>query len=185
VLAFVISPLLYAQDYEAFYERSTRINQSGMYFLGGWAVANLTLGTYGWINETGHKMYFHQMNAAWNTVNLAIAGFALWDMTQGNMSGMSPDEMMAEHKRIENLYLINAGLDVLYMAGGAWMIHASKNNTKRADMLKGYGRSVILQGAFLFAFDLVKFTIQNSHRSAFENTAIGLSPEGLSLIVRF
>ena len=175
---------LVAQDHTAFFERSSSINKSGMYLLGGWAIANLTLGTYGWINEKGSKMYFHQMNTAWNVVNLAIAGYAMWEMTGINVTGMSPDEMMKQHMRSENLYLINAGLDILYVAGGAWMLHASKSNEKRHDLLKGYGRSVMLQGAFLFAFDLTKFAIQYNNRMDFlNNTKVSFSPTGLSLVI--
>ncbi len=180
----VSAQLLTAQDHVEFFERSSSINKSGMYFLGGWAIANLTLGSYGWINEKGSKMYFHQMNTAWNVVNLAIAGYAMWEMSGISAAGMSPDEMMKQHMRSENLYLINAGLDILYVAGGAWMLQASKTNEKRQDLLKGYGRSVMLQGAFLFAFDLTKFAIQYHHRMDFlNNTQVSFSPTGLSLVI--
>ncbi|MFP4288432.1 MAG: DUF6992 family protein [Bacteroidales bacterium] len=180
----VSAELLTAQDHVEFFERSSSINKSGMYLLGGWAIANLTLGTYGWINEKGSKMYFHQMNTAWNVVNLAIAGYAMWEMTGIDAAGMTADEMMKQHMRSENLYLINAGLDILYVAGGAWMLHASKSNEKRPDLLKGYGQSVMLQGTFLFLFDLTKFAIQYNHRMDFlNNTQMSISPMGLSLVI--
>ncbi|MFW5759056.1 MAG: DUF6992 family protein [Bacteroidota bacterium] len=181
---FLNTHFIIAQDHTAFFERSSSINKSGMYLLGGWALANLTLGTYGWINEKGSKMYFHQMNAAWNVVNLTIAGYAMWEMSGFDLAGMTADEMMKQHMRSENLYLINAGLDILYVAGGAWMLHASKSNEKRPDLLKGYGRSVMLQGAFLFVFDLTKFAIQYNHRMDFlNNTQMSISPMGLSLVI--
>ena len=171
-----------AQTHNDFYTRSKQINQSGMYFLGGWAVANMALGTYGWMRYEGHTRYFHQMNAAWNLVNAGIATWALFDMGREDVSGLSSHELLRKHIRTENLYLINAGLDLLYMAGGAWMIHASSRSTENADMLKGYGQSVILQGTFLFLFDLTKFSIQYRHRQGFlQHTQIGLTPTGLRL----
>ena len=176
---------LQAQTHEEFYTRSLDINKSGMYFLGGWALANMATGTYGWIRYEGEKKYFHQMNAAWNVVNAGIAIYALFDMAGTDISALSADEMKRKHIRSENLFLINAGLDILYMAGGAWMIHAADRNEKRRNLLRGYGQSVILQGAFLFLFDLVKFGIQYNHRMNFtESTAnLGLTGNGITLSI--
>jgi hypothetical protein len=188
-LLFFLFSIVYlqAQSYEDFYTQSLEINKSGMYFLGGWALANMATGTYGWIRYDGEKKYFHQMNAAWNVVNAGIAVYALLDMTGTDISTLSADEMMRKHIRSENLFLINAGLDILYMAGGAWMIHAAGRNEKRHDMLKGYGQSVILQGAFLFLFDLVKFGIQYNHRQNFTEatTNLGLTGNGITLSIVF
>lgn len=188
LLFFLFSVVyLQAQSYEDFYTQSLDINKSGMYFLGGWALANIATGTYGWIRYDGEKKYFHQMNAAWNVVNAGIAVYALFDIAGTDISALSTDEMMRKHIRSENLFLINAGLDILYMAGGAWMIHAAGRNEKRHNMLKGYGQSVILQGAFLFLFDLVKFGIQYNHRMNFNEatTNLGLTGNGITLSIGF
>lgn len=188
-LLFFLFSIVYlqAQSYEEFYTQSLDINKSGMYFLGGWALANMATGTYGWIRYDGEKKYFHQMNAAWNLVNAGIAVYALFDIAGADISALSTDEMMRKHIRSENLFLINAGLDILYMAGGAWMIHAAGKNEKRHDMFKGYGQSVILQGAFLFLFDLVKFGIQFNHRMNFTETTtnLGLTGNGITLSIGF
>jgi hypothetical protein len=172
-----------AQSYQEFYSRSLDVNKSGMYFLGGWALANITTGTYGWLTHEGDKKYFHQMNAAWNLVNAGIAGYALWATINTDASSFSDTEIMRRHIRTENIFLINAGLDLLYITGGAWMMHAAKNNEKHHDLLKGYGQSVILQGAFLFVFDLVKFGIQYHHRKGFISALsnVSFSPEGISI----
>lgn len=188
-LLFFLFSIVYlqAQSYEEFYTQSLDINKSGMYFLGGWALANMATGTYGWLRYDGEKKYFHQMNAAWNVVNAGIAVYALFDIAGTDISMLGADEMMRKHIRSENLFLINAGLDILYMAGGTWMIHAAGKNEKRHDILKGYGQAVILQGAFLFLFDLVKFGIQYNHRQSFtEATAnLGLTANGLTLTIGF
>lgn len=187
VLMVASSAIAEAGNHEDFYKRSLNINQSGMYFLGGWALANMATGTYGWIRYDGVQKYFHQMNAAWNLVNAGIATYALFEIAGTDISLLSPGEMMQKHIRSENLFLINAGLDILYMAGGAWMIHAAGNNEKRHDLLKGYGQSVILQGAFLFLFDLTKFAIQYNHRLNFTDVSanLGLTGNGLTLSIGF
>jgi collagenase-like PrtC family protease len=57
--------------------------------------------------------------------------------------------MMAKHVKTENLYLINAGLDVVYIGTGFLLKHFSINNLNKQNLLKGHGNSVILQGGFL------------------------------------
>jgi hypothetical protein len=150
-----------------FYIKSNQINTTGMYILGGWAVSNIAGGAIGWANSTGSAKYFHQMNVFWNTVNLGIAGFALYNNLNADISLLSADEMLSKHIKTENLYLINAGLDVVYIGTGFLLKHFSTKNLNKQDLLKGYGNSVILQGGFLMAFDLIMWGIQRNHRLEF------------------
>ncbi len=158
-----------------------------MYLLGGWALANMSTGVFGWARYENEQKYFHQMNAAWNLVNAGIATYALLSMDRDGPEGLSGQELMRRHIRSEHIYLINAGLDLLYMAGGALMIHAAGNSTTRPGLLKGYGQSVLLQGGFLFLFDLAKFGIQYRRRQHFEASLLGagISPHGLSVVIAF
>lgn len=164
---------LFGQNSEMtdFYIKSSQINTSGMYILGGWAVANIAGGAIGWANSTESAKYFHQMNLFWNTVNLGIAGFALHNNLNTDISVISADEMLAKHIKTENLYLINAGLDVVYIGTGFLLKHLSSKNLKKQDLLKGYGNSVILQGGFLMAFDLAMWVVQRNHRLDFLKNA--------------
>lgn len=171
-LLLIISILLtgtypiFGQDAEMtdFYIKSNQINTTGMYVLGGWAVSNLAGGAIGWANSTGSAKYFHQMNVFWNTVNLGIAGFALYNNLYADINLLSVDEMLSKHIKTENLYLINAGLDVVYIGTGFLLKHFSTTSPNKQDLLKGYGNSVILQGGFLMAFDLIMWGIQRNHR---------------------
>ena len=94
------------------------------------------------------------MNLAWNSVNLVIAGFGYYNALNAG-SDLTLLETFAEQKGIENILLLNAGLDVGYMLGGLYLLERSKNVGKRQDILKGFGQSIILQGGFLFAFDVI------------------------------
>ena len=131
-----------------------------MYVLGSWAIANMATGAMGWSRNTGSDKYFHQMNFFWNTVNLGIAGFSMYSFSQLNPWMLSNQEIIERHMRIQNLYLINAGLDIAYLGTGFLLRHLSGRNENRADQLMGYGNSVILQGGFLFLFDGVMYAIQ-------------------------
>lgn len=181
---FVSIPFAFSQDYQSFYNHSLQINTVGMYTLGGWAVTNMVTGAIGWKQKTGATQYFYQMNFFWNVVNLGIAGYALYNNSVTDFSTWNSETIMDKHIQSENLYLINAGLDIVYMGTGMFLRHISKNKTKNKDLLKGYGNSVVLQGAFLFMFDLVMFGIQHQHQIQFLNSndlSLAVNPQAVSL----
>lgn len=171
VVLFSLVVVVQAQsDYNGFYEKSTAINKTGMYVLGGWAIANIASGAVGWSKTRGSTMRFHQMNLFWNTVNLTIAGVALYNYLNTSSTALNPETIMQQHRKAEKLYLINAGLDMLYVGTGFFLKHLSTKKTKKEDLLLGYGNSVILQGAFLFVFDAVMWVIQRNNRLNFAET---------------
>ncbi|HOW25003.1 MAG TPA: hypothetical protein PK711_04970 [Bacteroidales bacterium] len=154
-------------DYREFYSKSITVNNTGMYVLGAWAVLNIATGAAGWATGSGTTKYFHQMNLFWNTVNLSIAGIALISNARIDPLELSPEQMLEKHTQMERLYLINAGLDVLYIGTGFLLKHFSHQSTKRHDLLQGYGNSMILQGGFLLLFDAIMYSIQHAHRMQF------------------
>jgi hypothetical protein len=173
LFVFITFSMVFAQEIEAidFYKQSNQINTTGMYVLGGWAVANIAGGAIGWANSNGSAKYFHQMNVFWNTVNLGIAGFALYNNLNTDISLLSADEMLSKHIKTENLYLINTGLDVVYIGTGFLLKHLSTTKKNKQDLLKGYGNSIILQGGFLMVFDLAMWAVQRNHRFDFLKNA--------------
>jgi hypothetical protein len=154
-------------SYVEHYGQSLKINNIGMAVLGGWALANISVGAYGWNKYSGQQGYFHQMNLFWNTVNLSIAGIALYSNLSTDYSLLSGTELLEKQGKIQRLYLINAGLDVAYMGTGFLLKHLASRYPKSEERLQGYGNSVILQGGFLFVFDLVMYGLQRGHRMAF------------------
>lgn len=178
--------LLNAQDYgQAFGDASLAANNAGMYVLGGWALANMAAGAYGWATFEGGKKYFSQMNLFWNVVNLSIAGFALYSNYSTDVSLMKEGEFLAKHLKTERLFLINSGLDVGYMGAGLLMRHLSTNSEKRGDLLKGYGNAVILQGGFLLVFDMVMYFIFNDIRPVnFEPVAVIFDQDAIAAGIR-
>ena len=184
---WLLSIGLYAQsDTLAFYKQTQKVNNRGMMVLGGWALTNITIGAFGMKNSTGEDKYFHQMNLLWNTVNVSIASYALISGLSEDLMAYSQNELFAKHEGLERILLINAGLDVLYIGAGAWMIKRSQSVTKRQALWKGYGRSVILQGGFLLVFDLILYGIQHSRKTRFlENVEIQMGMNSIGLQVTF
>ena len=135
------------------------LNSGGMLMLGGWAVSNILIGGIGMTRTDGSVKYLHQMNAMWNTVNLAIAGFGYYGLKNQSLD-LTLSETLSEFHSFEKILLFNAGLDVGYMALGAFLWE--RGLRKESSRLKGYGQSLILQGGFLFSFDLVLYFLNRS-----------------------
>lgn len=186
VLFLMTAITLHAQEGgRSFAEASMAANNTGMYILGGWAIANMAAGAYGWSAFEGEKKYFSQMNLFWNVVNLSIAGIALYSNYSTDLLPAGADEILARHLKTERLFLINSGLDVGYMGAGFLMRHLSVKSEKRSDLLRGYGNAVILQGGFLLVFDLVMYFVFHDMRPGnFEPTAAVINGDAITSGIR-
>ncbi len=140
-----------------------RIVRTGMTVLGSWAVANLAAGVTGAVvADDPAARGFWEMNAMWNTVNLGLAGFSLYDLSRSGSvaEGMDIAAYREESHSLEKVLLFNAGLNFAYMAIGGWMWDRGARGyglpaaEVSAERLTGWGQSLVLQGAFLLAFDL-------------------------------
>ncbi len=181
-----VTPLQGQADYQSFYTGSLSIQNTGMYVLGSWALANIAAGAYGWAVSSGNMKYFGQMNLFWNVINLSIAGFAIYGNYTTDLSLMTGQELLGKHLKTENILLINSALDVGYIGAGFLLRHLSSGSAKRGDMLKGYGNSVIMQGAFLLVFDLVMYGIMRDYRVGFmEGINVAVSAESIMIGLRF
>ncbi len=138
--------------------------KTGMVILGSWALGNIGTGIVLRSQAQGEDLYFHQMNALWNTVNASIAGFGYLNALRESASS-DPGVVLGKQLKLEKSLLFNTGLDVAYMATGAWMLEYSKTQgqQKRNDQFRGYGRSLVLQGAFLLVFDASFYAIESRH----------------------
>jgi hypothetical protein len=158
-----------AQDMTVFdtYNRERNaITRTNMLVLGGWGLGNMAGGVAGMLTTPwgSEANYFHQMNAYWNVVNVAIAvpGF----LGARKRMGRSYDipTTFKEQRKLETSYLINMGLDVAYIGTGLWMqeFGNGRPQNQRA-LLKGMGNSIMMQGGFLLLFDVVSFAIHRTH----------------------
>ena len=172
--------LAYGQDHSADWEREIKYRKTGMTVLGTWAVANLAGGLALRANSEGSTRYFHEMNALWNTVNLGIAAAGYFGAVRLGADG----SLMALHNEASTLdktLLFNAGLDLAYMAGGLYMTERSRRVGENSDRWLGYGRSVMVQGAFLFLFD-VGMVLVHPEIHLPDGLSLNLSPGALEAI---
>ncbi|MCF8261564.1 MAG: hypothetical protein K9J12_12375 [Melioribacteraceae bacterium] len=167
VLLFLFSQqILMAQDLTNFYTEHLNINQNGMLVLGAWAATNIVAGTTGYfLSQNAQVKNFHQFNALWNTVNLAIAYFSYTSNIGIDPSSLTNSEILKETNFLQNFLLLNAGLDAAYLMTGIYLKERSKNSEKNSSRLSGYGNGLLVQGAFLLVFDLSLYFIhQNNER---------------------
>jgi hypothetical protein len=120
------------------------------------------VGSYGNFKASGEAKYFHQFNAAWNIVNLGIAAFGYFNAVNSDPATMTNVEIIKDFNSLQSFLLLNAGLDVAYIATGFYLKERAKNSSS-AERLKGYGNSLLLQGGFLLAFDIALYFIHQNN----------------------
>jgi hypothetical protein len=157
-------------------------NEKGMMILGGWAVGNMVWGGIAASQTSGQTKAFHQMNMYWNSVNLLIAGFGYWQATKESPGSEFWASMDAQ-QNIEKILLFNAALDIAYIAGGLYLKERGLRINK--DQFIGFGKSIILQGAFLLTFDAVMYSFHHIHAKELPKIVsnISLGPTGFSLSI--
>ena len=164
ILLCLFQFILPAQSIETlrvFNDKRETHQKNAMLTLGSWAAINITGGLILQNNSTGSQKYFHQMNAGWNTINLGIAALGYWraSRTQDQKTFASSWKKFEGYQKS---LLFNAGLDMGYVAGGFYLIERSRRfNDTKSKQFNGWGRSIILQGAFLFGFDIVAYLTSN------------------------
>jgi hypothetical protein len=183
-LLLINTIFIYAQnvDLQAFNAKRIKDTKTDMMILGGWALGNIAVSGILLGNTEGVTKGYHQMNIGWNAVNLTIAGFGFLAAMKSNPSSFDLYGSINEHYKLQKLFIFNAGLDVGYMAAGAYVIERSKSTLKNPEQMKGFGQAIIINGAFLFAFDLANYFIQSSHN---DKIKLLLTGNGMGLSYHF
>ena len=169
-----------------FNKERERISRTGIKVLAGYSAANIIYGSIAAGQANGSNKYFHEMNAIWNGITLGIVGIGY--LTAKKEGILSYTESLKKQHNVEKLFLFNAGLDVAYIAGGAYLKERSKTTTKNPLRLKGYGESVMLQGATLLFFDGIMYAIHNRHGKSLqkmgEKIQLTTTGNGIGLVVK-
>ncbi|MBK0383445.1 hypothetical protein I5M32_10780 [Pedobacter sp. SD-b] len=163
---FFTIPAFAQQEIQTINHQRNEINLTGMKILGGWALANMAVGSIAYFNSSGKKKYFNQMNVFWNVANLGLATAGYLGAKSGLNQQLSLAQAVHDQYKIEKILLLNAGLDVGYMATGLFLNQRGEN--KKSDRLKGYGNSLLLQGAFLLVFDSGMYAIHQHNGKGFD-----------------
>ena len=160
VLILAISCGLHAQelsfkDTVAKYNTARmKINKTGMTVLGVWGIANIVDGGIGYFTAKQDEWkYFHEMNALWGVVNTTIAAVSLVGTRREMKENVNYQEAYARYHANRKIYLINSGLDLVYIGAGIGLVKYSEHAKNNPALFSGFGKSVAIQGAFLLLFD--------------------------------
>ncbi|UZR94161.1 DUF6992 family protein [Chondrinema litorale] len=186
LLSIILCNSINAQNFqENFQGKKYKITKTGMTVLGSWALGNIAANALMLPSAHGDDKYFKQMNIYWNLVNIAIAGGGYVANEQYRKKSLSTYQLISDQYKTEKVLLLNAGLDLVYITAGQLLKERAKNISKNPDRLKGFGNGLILQGVFLFVFDLSLHTIHIRHRNKnnahFSQINLSINSDGLRM----
>jgi hypothetical protein len=162
ILILICSRALAQDSLKSFNYSRNRITTTGMEVLGSWAIVNMGVGATGWAGSAGGpNRYFYQMTFLWNTANLGAAILGYTGVQKNKNKLLTASETLKEQKKIGKIFLINGGLDVVYIGTGIYLKH--RGDANKSAQLIGYGSSVIIQGAFLLLFDGTMYHAQRDN----------------------
>lgn len=135
---------------------------------------------------SGQQRYFHQMNLFWNVVNIGIGVPGLLSTYKEKPQDF--ESVYTGQKRFENVYLLNAGLDLGYVAAG-WALN-NFGKTKEGELasrLKGYGNSIVLQGTYLVLHDIIMYSLYRTNHVRLQTLwkRVSIQPTGFGAIIQF
>lgn len=185
LLLILLPVVMLAQDalpsLKEFEASKNDINRTGMFVLGGWALANIISGTTLSFTMKGEAKYFNQFNALWNTVNL---GLAVNGLLNTGTDTLSLYNSVTGHQTLQNIFVLNAGLDLAYIATGFFLKEKAKTSEKK-ELLTGYGNSLLVQGAFLLVFDAAMYFIHQNNSNVYLYPLLGsLNDPGVGIGMR-
>lgn len=118
----------------------------------GWGLLSMLAGLVLVLIGSPFWLAFGIQALAWGAVDGLIGYFGLKRVNKQRNQPENRDESQKEAVKLRRLLWINTGLDGLYILGGALLVIALDPGSP---FWRGTGWGIILQGAFLFFFDLL------------------------------
>ena len=134
----------------------------GLAVLAAWSLLNLVASGY-FVSRADrrHEAFsFHGMNVGWGMVNAGLACWGVLHLHFTAPAGLQLADLFQAQLANENVFLLNAGLDVAYVMTGFYLrAQANLPAQPRPVRLRGFGRSLWVQGGFLLVFDVVMWSL--------------------------
>jgi hypothetical protein len=150
-----------------------------------WGFSSIALGT--WLMRISR--FWRGVGSqfiGWGAINTCIALFAGANSShrmRTHPQALEPDYMDRETRNITQLLWLNTFLDVLYMAGGLGLVFRRTQDRFQ----RGMGWGIVVQGGFLFFFDLIHAILAPPSKSAWRfwdfshGESINAPPRGTDL----
>jgi len=134
-------------------------------------------------NEQGARWAFGAMSVGWGAVNVGIAAVGL--ATAPMEAATAYGEALSAERSFHDILLLNLGLNVAYAGVGGTMLAAGYRDVSNAAEWRGFGTSLILQGAGLLVLDGVAFFASRARLGDLVGLAGDLSATALPIGLRF
>jgi hypothetical protein len=171
-----------------FEKERVRYTKNSMAVLAGWSLVNIVGSGIATNTRNTEVRYFHQMNVMWGGINLAIAGLGYWSAGREKINNPVLADVLKHQNRLEKTYLINLGLDVVYVGSGLLM-NKTSDNQKNPAKFEGYGNSIMVQGGFLLLYDAIMYSIHHKHgkqlKGIKDKVTLNAVPGAISLTYNF
>jgi hypothetical protein len=137
-------------------------------------------------SQRSARWHFGAMSAGWGLVNVGIA-------TAGLLGSSAPPAdltaVRTAERQFHDILLFNLGLNVAYSAVGATMLGAGYRDVSNAERWRGFGTSLVLQGAGLLVLDGIAFFASRTRLAGLLSQQADLSlhvqPSRVALALQF
>ena len=162
-------PAFSAAELAAFDHARELLLGRGLAVLTTWALLNL-LGSGSCLAraERGRTAYyFHGMNVGWGLINALLACWGILHLQFTTPAGLRLADVVQAQLHNESLFLFNTGLDAAYVMTGFYLVTlAAVPNQMQPKRLRGFGRSLWVQGGFLLGFDALMWGLLHGQGNA-------------------
>ncbi len=156
----------FADTIKAYNRARITTNARGASVLNVWGVANIGVGCVGYFTAKKDEWkYFHEMNAIVGAVNTTISGLAFYSVRKQAKEHPGPKAAYARYKSDKATYLSSIVIDAAMVGAGAGLVLYSADNKKSPGMYLGFGRSLVVQGVCLLAFDNIMYRAHLKYNS--------------------
>ncbi|WP_300597169.1 hypothetical protein [Niabella sp.] len=169
------------------HQQRIETNRKGMWLLSGWGVVNMGSGIIGALSTNNTEVKaFHTMNVLWGAVNTGIGVLGLIRAKKEKTLSVSDAGKYKAYKNTKQLYAINGGLDLLYIGAGAFL-NARADHAKNPARNRGYGNSLIVQGAGLLLFDATMYLSHQKQNRYWKKAApeLAFTENGIGMVYHF
>jgi len=179
----ICNKVLWGQTFTDFSKQKNDLDKKLMLTLTSWSAANVLTSGIGWATtEKGEANYFHQMNVIWGAINIGLA-LPGYFKAKNAIPNTTLSANLRQQMQTEQVFLFNTGLDIAYVMAGFLLKSEGKHKANKQAQFNGFGNGLLLQGGFLFLFDLSAYLIHHRHGAELNPMIdrLSINPSGFGL----
>ncbi len=146
-----------------------------------WGALNSAMGIGLSSGASNDARYTFRTCTYFGLVNLALGQVGYWTARKKRGEVLTREQDLRGQRKTEKIFLINTGLDLVYMAGGLHLINRGLQKTGDSrDKSVDYGRGLMIQGGFLFLFDGIQYLTHRNNGKRLDGRDTGRLEAGFT-----